>query len=143
AGSAEPSTFQDLTFNSGSQAPSCSTPHPLSSAPICRLIVNRSRSDTCTSKQRIFRQLLTFNRRAPSSVISVPSPSVISVPQSRLSPPDHPEISGCRVLVTARGIGILMGMQNAQHGFVREDPWRIFRIMAEFVDSFETMSRLR
>lgn len=25
-------------------------------------------------------------------------------------------------------------------GFVREDPWRIFRIMAEFVDSFETMS---
>jgi hypothetical protein len=26
--------------------------------------------------------------------------------------------------------------------FVQEDPWRIFRIMAEFVDSFETMSRL-
>src|SRR5207248_6966128 len=24
--------------------------------------------------------------------------------------------------------------------FVREDPWRIFRIMAEFVDSFETLS---
>ena len=36
-----------------------------------------------------------------------------------------------------------MWMQDAQHGFVREDPWRIFRIMAEFVDSFETMSRLR
>jgi len=30
-----------------------------------------------------------------------------------------------------------------QHnGFVREDPWRIFRIMAEFVDSFETLSHL-
>lgn len=28
------------------------------------------------------------------------------------------------------------------NGFVREDPWRIFRIMAEFVDSFETMSHV-
>ncbi len=27
-------------------------------------------------------------------------------------------------------------------GFVREDPWRIFRIMAEFVDSFETLSHV-
>ena len=26
--------------------------------------------------------------------------------------------------------------------FVREDPWRIFRIMAEFVDAFETMSQI-
>ena len=26
--------------------------------------------------------------------------------------------------------------------FTREDPWRIFRIMAEFVDSFETMSKV-
>jgi uncharacterized protein (TIGR00730 family) len=26
--------------------------------------------------------------------------------------------------------------------FIREDPWRIFRIMAEFVESFETMSRI-
>jgi len=26
------------------------------------------------------------------------------------------------------------------NGFIREDPWRIFRIMAEFVDSFETLS---
>ncbi|MGV3772789.1 MAG: TIGR00730 family Rossman fold protein [Verrucomicrobiales bacterium] len=32
-------------------------------------------------------------------------------------------------------------MNNSQ-GFVREDPWRIFRIMAEFVDSFETMSQV-
>jgi uncharacterized protein (TIGR00730 family) len=28
------------------------------------------------------------------------------------------------------------------NGFVREDPWRIFRIMAEFVESFETMSQV-
>lgn len=27
--------------------------------------------------------------------------------------------------------------------FTRDDPWRIFRIMAEFVDSFETMSGLQ
>jgi hypothetical protein len=31
-------------------------------------------------------------------------------------------------------------MSNAPNGFIREDPWRIFRIMAEFVDSFETLS---
>ena len=31
-------------------------------------------------------------------------------------------------------------MNNAPSGFVREDPWRIFRIMAEFVESFETLS---
>jgi len=29
-----------------------------------------------------------------------------------------------------------------QNHFLREDPWRIFRIMAEFVDSFETMSKV-
>lgn len=28
----------------------------------------------------------------------------------------------------------------SHNGFLREDPWRIFRIMAEFVDSFETLS---
>jgi uncharacterized protein (TIGR00730 family) len=33
-------------------------------------------------------------------------------------------------------------MQNTVNGFVKEDPWRIFRIMAEFVDSFETMSKI-
>jgi uncharacterized protein (TIGR00730 family) len=30
----------------------------------------------------------------------------------------------------------------AANGFLREDPWRVFRIMAEFVDSFETMSHV-
>jgi uncharacterized protein (TIGR00730 family) len=33
-------------------------------------------------------------------------------------------------------------MNNHTFGFTKEDPWRIFRIMAEFVDSFETMSSL-
>lgn len=28
------------------------------------------------------------------------------------------------------------------NNFIREDPWRIFRIMAEFVDSFQTMSHV-
>ncbi len=32
--------------------------------------------------------------------------------------------------------------QINQNGFIKEDPWRIFRIMAEFVDSFEIMSRV-
>src|ERR1039458_3310854 len=31
---------------------------------------------------------------------------------------------------------------NPQTTFIKEDPWRIFRIMAEFVDSFETLSQL-
>ncbi len=32
-------------------------------------------------------------------------------------------------------------MNNTQLSFIKEDPWRIFRIMAEFVDSFEILSR--
>src|SRR5438132_655426 len=32
-------------------------------------------------------------------------------------------------------------MNNQTFGFTKEDPWRIFRIMAEFVDSFETLSQ--
>ena len=30
----------------------------------------------------------------------------------------------------------------SENSFVREDPWRIFRIMAEFVEGFEVMSRV-
>jgi len=30
-----------------------------------------------------------------------------------------------------------------QHNFTEEDPWRIFRIMSEFVDGFETLSRIK
>lgn len=33
-------------------------------------------------------------------------------------------------------------MNDQANHFQREDPWRIFRIMAEFVDSFETMSKV-
>ena len=28
------------------------------------------------------------------------------------------------------------------NNFIREDPWRIFRIMSEFVESFHTMSEI-
>jgi uncharacterized protein (TIGR00730 family) len=33
-------------------------------------------------------------------------------------------------------------MNNHSAAFTKEDPWRIFRIMAEFVDSFETLSKI-
>ena len=37
----------------------------------------------------------------------------------------------------------LSNMSNNQTmGFTKEDPWRVFRIMAEFVDSFETLSQV-
>jgi uncharacterized protein (TIGR00730 family) len=35
-----------------------------------------------------------------------------------------------------------MNNHHPQTTFIKEDPWRIFRIMAEFVDSFETMSQI-
>src|SRR5438132_2761225 len=31
---------------------------------------------------------------------------------------------------------------NPRLSFIKEDPWRIFRIMAEFVESFETLSQV-
>jgi uncharacterized protein (TIGR00730 family) len=37
---------------------------------------------------------------------------------------------------------MLTAMNSNPDGFIREDPWRIFRIMAEFVDSFETLSKV-
>jgi uncharacterized protein (TIGR00730 family) len=33
--------------------------------------------------------------------------------------------------------------ENPNLNFIKEEPWRIFRIMAEFVDSFETLSQVR
>ncbi|MDB6112761.1 MAG: family Rossman fold protein, partial [Pedosphaera sp.] len=35
-----------------------------------------------------------------------------------------------------------MNNLTISNGFIKEDPWRIFRIMAEFVDSFETLSKV-
>ncbi len=35
-----------------------------------------------------------------------------------------------------------MNNHSTKAMFTREDPWRIFRIMAEFVDSFETLSQV-
>jgi uncharacterized protein (TIGR00730 family) len=32
--------------------------------------------------------------------------------------------------------------ENPRMSFIKEDPWRIFRIMAEFVDSFEALSQV-
>jgi uncharacterized protein (TIGR00730 family) len=38
---------------------------------------------------------------------------------------------------------MLAGMNNnTKMTFIKEDPWRIFRIMAEFVDSFEVLSQV-
>ena len=33
-------------------------------------------------------------------------------------------------------------MNNHGNGFIKEDPWRVLRIMGEFVESFETLSHL-
>jgi uncharacterized protein (TIGR00730 family) len=35
-----------------------------------------------------------------------------------------------------------MSNNSGNNNFIKEDPWRIFRIMAEFVESFETMSQI-
>lgn len=45
-------------------------------------------------------------------------------------------------LVSAEVAVYLPPMNNQTVGFTKEDPWRIFRIMAEFVDSFESLSRV-
>jgi hypothetical protein len=48
------------------------------------------------------------------------------------------------LLVTRGRPGIFAAVSNQNHGesFITEDPWRIFRIMSEFVDSFETLTRI-
>ncbi|MBL7224462.1 MAG: TIGR00730 family Rossman fold protein, partial [Candidatus Brocadiae bacterium] len=33
-------------------------------------------------------------------------------------------------------------MQSNIYDFTKQDPWRVFRIMAEFVDAFELMSQV-
>lgn len=47
-----------------------------------------------------------------------------------------------RVLVSRARLGHGQPMHNQPFGFTKEDPWRIFRIMAEFVDSFESLSNI-
>ncbi|MFH0913605.1 MAG: TIGR00730 family Rossman fold protein [Candidatus Omnitrophota bacterium] len=34
-------------------------------------------------------------------------------------------------------------IKNSKEGFLSEDPWRIFRIVAEFVEGFEVLSRVK
>jgi len=46
------------------------------------------------------------------------------------------------VLFNSTGLRMLPRMNNQSTSFIKEDPWRIFRIMSEFVDSFETLSRV-
>jgi len=46
----------------------------------------------------------------------------------------------CSTLLWGRNT--LLDMNNLINGFTKEDPWRVFRIMAEFVESFETMSQV-
>ncbi|HZL42426.1 MAG TPA: LOG family protein, partial [Verrucomicrobiae bacterium] len=51
--------------------------------------------------------------------------------------------SGGAFLVSNSHPDILDRMNdNTKLTFTKEDPWRIFRIMAEFVDSFETLSQV-
>jgi uncharacterized protein (TIGR00730 family) len=46
-------------------------------------------------------------------------------------------------LVSPGDLAIFPGMNSETNiTFIKEDPWRIFRIMAEFVDSFETLSQV-
>ncbi len=45
-------------------------------------------------------------------------------------------------LATRPDASYLPRVSNIEPSHIREDPWRIFRIMAEFVDSFETMSKV-
>src|SRR5204863_7363790 len=52
------------------------------------------------------------------------------------------KIEDCDFLVTCGWIGSVQGIHDNSQSFIREDPWRVFRIMAEFVDSFETMSKI-
>src|SRR2546423_5297576 len=62
--------------------------------------------------------------------------------KSRQSIGDCPRTRPGCALVSATGSAYLPPMSNPTFGFTKEDPWRIFRIMAEFVDSFEILSQV-
>jgi hypothetical protein len=48
-----------------------------------------------------------------------------------------------RVLkLVSHRIPVYVARMSDGNSFIREDPWRIFRIMSEFVDSFQTMSQV-
>src|SRR5205814_10650651 len=49
------------------------------------------------------------------------------------------EPGGC-ALVSGRGNAYLPPMNDPTLGFTKEDPWRIFRMMAEFADSIERLT---
>jgi uncharacterized protein (TIGR00730 family) len=58
------------------------------------------------------------------------------------STPIHNQVK-CFVLGLEAGLLGWAGMNNnTKITFIKEDPWRIFRIMAEFVDSFEVLSQV-
>ena len=66
------------------------------------------------------------------------------IPIKRLAQPPHPgrpwDTAMGRLVSRPAGDYVLR-MSDSNH-FIQEDPWRIFRIMAEFVDSFQTMSHV-
>ena len=73
------------------------------------------------------------NRRDACPTRRIVDPLWLSIPSFRLnhSPIDNPA-----------AVSYAPRMNNQAFGFIKEDPWRIFRIMAEFVDSFETLSHV-
>jgi uncharacterized protein (TIGR00730 family) len=49
---------------------------------------------------------------------------------------------GIRVKLVSELGSVYVASMSDGNSFIREDPWRIFRIMSEFVDSFQTMSQV-
>jgi uncharacterized protein (TIGR00730 family) len=57
--------------------------------------------------------------------------------------PSSAEKTLARAPLSLTGAGsIVSPMTTTGLPYIKEDPWRIFRIMAEFVDSFETLSKV-
>jgi uncharacterized protein (TIGR00730 family) len=58
------------------------------------------------------------------------------------APPCPPHTAVASPCLPSLPCYVLRVDNNIKSSFTKEDPWRIFRIMAEFVDSFETLSRV-